>query len=312
MNIFSRFRKLTIWNKIGLVGALASIAGLFVAFVMSNNTKLEGNISTTGSNSPVITSEGDVSYSVNITNKNKTNPDLNKPKFKGLWDGQKAFSLAWPAPRKAEYEDGHEDKLEKDFFISINGIDKRIVLTTYYASDCQACQQLLSIFVFKKVGEYWVMEDESKDFMKVGREGFNEIGDSIEVWHIGPNRFGIVFSIVGWHQGDTFVTKQIYSFISGEIIKVMDALVHVYFSGLEKEEAIKEGYWFENSINLVVDRSKSSFGFFTIDATYLSSNSPKQITVQSMFNGDAYPIDDINTAQQCRGSIERYIERGKC
>ena len=132
MKIYSRFKKLSVWNKVGVIGSIASIAGLLIAFSIPDDEGETNNISTSGNYSPVIKSEGSVSYSVNITNQEKANPDLEKPKYVGRWDSKKAFSLAWPTPRKPQYKDGHEDRFEKDFFISISGIDKRIILTTYY------------------------------------------------------------------------------------------------------------------------------------------------------------------------------------
>ncbi|BBO83303.1 hypothetical protein DSCO28_38690 [Desulfosarcina ovata subsp. sediminis] len=313
MGLLNWFKKMTLLNKIGLIGSVASIVGLVFIFVPPNDSSTP-NTSTSGNYSPVINSKGDVSYSVNIQNEGAKNNDIDngKPNYEGAWNEERAFSLVWPQPRSAEYNSGHGDRVEKGFFISINGTDRRILLTSFYEIDCQGCQQLLSLFVFKKSGNLWVVEDESRDFMKIGREIFNQIADNIEVWHVGPNRFGIVFNIFGWYQGDTYVSKEIYSFIAGELIRVMKARVKIYFSGLEKEEAIREGYWFEKRIDLKIDQTRSNFGFFSILATYSSSSSNKKLTIESTFDGDTYPIVDLSDIDDCPKNIDGFIEAGKC
>lgn len=88
----------------------------------------------------------------------------------------------------------------------------------------------------------------------------------------------------------------------------MTAQVHDWFSGLVKTDAIREGYWFEHTIDLKFDQSANSFGLFDILATYSSSETSKTRTVRVRFDGYKYAVIDLMTLGGCQATMAEFIE----
>ena len=68
MNIFERFKRLTVWNKLGSIGALASIIGVMIALFMENSstpTSSISGVSHTGTGSIFIGINNDSNFIVN-------------------------------------------------------------------------------------------------------------------------------------------------------------------------------------------------------------------------------------------------------
>lgn len=232
------------------------------------------------------------------------------PSFSGTWNEQTAFRVAWPEPRSAELPDGRGDQVERSFFISLQGEDVRILITSISEGECNACQLVLSLFVFRKNEQSWYLAQESRDFVKAGRARFNNITDNIEVWHVGPDRFGLLLSTVGWYQGETTIYRTMYAFISDELVTVLEGSFHEYFSGLIKEEAVEYGMWFEQGVRIDIDRSNSSFGFFDLEVTYFSSDTKKELRRIIRFDGVHYPLLDLSYVASCAGTMKSFIDRG--
>lgn len=225
---------------------------------------------------------------------------------------RKLFQLFGRTQEKQKAKAGMEINLRRVFFIPINGIDYRIIVTSYYGFDCRACQQLLSIFSFKKNENFWVLNNESRDAIEEHGYFNDEIASNIDVINIGPSRFGISFTTESWYQGVSYIQKEIYCFVSGELTKVLDGTFQEFFSGIDKDEAIERGWWFEKRIDLKFINSESNFGLFNIEATYTSSKINKKLTVNYKFDGKIYPVIDLNKIDSCKGGMEYVIETKKC
>lgn len=243
-----------------------------------------------------------------------------KPFFKGNWDENIAFNVAWPTPRFTDDESQTSDKLEKSFFISIQGVDNRIIITSssygiYTEEDkklCTTCRLSLSLFVFQKERDSWVLVNKAIDFMEAGREIFNDVSNSIEVWHVGPERFSIAFKLETLHQGDITKHIMLYSFIANELNLILNEGIHEYFAGLDKKEAIQEGFWFENKIDIKIDKAQSNFGFYDLEIEYSTDKSNKTFKQGIKFDGDKYSFRSLPEMWECKGEIEMFIKSGNC
>lgn len=122
-------------------------------------------------------------------------PQPERPSFGGSWNDRSAFGIAWPEPRSPENPDGTTDTFQKSFFVSIQGVDTRVLLTSRSEGGCQGCQIVLSVFSFEKKNSKWFLVNEARDFTKLGRQTFNNLPEITDVALIGPSRFGITFTV---------------------------------------------------------------------------------------------------------------------
>lgn len=234
------------------------------------------------------------------------------PHFKGNWTDEEAFGTAWRNPRPSENSDVWGDRLERSFFIALQGRDVRVLLTSFSEGGCNACQIVLSIFVFVKKGDEWHLTNDSRDFTKIGRSDFNSSAESIEVFDIGLGRFGIRFETVSWFQGETYKSEKIFTFVADELVEITGGVFHIYFSGIDKKEAIELEWWFEEEISLSFDKAHSSFGLYDIVATYTSSKIPDTRTERYKFDGSRYQITMLDDLNKCNIDITSYIKGSPC
>lgn len=232
------------------------------------------------------------------------NPSLAEDivRFQGRWSTEVAMRLSWPEGSFDLNVD--PPKLEKSFFMSIGGVDHRILLTSLSEGECQGCAAHLSTFVFRKFDGWWQLTEKAIDFSRVGFRGkvhfLSEKGFSdISVVEIGPNRFGIIVPTATWYQGDTFEGMEIYSFIAGELSVVFSGVTHEYFSGIEEEEAREAGIWWMTKIELLLDKSSSRFGFYDMRGSIQSTKSKEELAVLVPFLGEKYSFPGVSKAMEC-------------
>ena len=95
----------------------------------------------------------------NIRSENIEKQNILSIGFQGTWNDKKAFNTVWPEPRKV-FDPTKEwpDRFERSLFLSLQGTDVRILLTSYSMGDCQGCSVVLSVFSFKKELSRWYVD----------------------------------------------------------------------------------------------------------------------------------------------------------
>lgn len=241
---------------------------------------------------------------------------IEKPQFEGRWSVQTALHIATNSyklfdSQETKFESSNETpQLEREFFIPLVDGDARIVVGGVSEGECNACAVRLSLFVFKRAADGWYLDEHAIDLIRVGQNGVMNFGEGLgdlDVWELGPNRFGFVIPIGSWYQGTTSHGYVVYSPIAGEFTKVFEGITHSYFSGYEKDEAIRRGQdWWEEKVEFHFDQSGSSFGFRDIVAHYYAAEStgPSRISeragrVRIRFDGDQYQFPGIGMLNKC-------------
>lgn len=136
------------------------------------------------------------------------------PSFSGEFDVQKALTLlyggsTWNDPALKSHrifkdEDQAYIQAVFDAPYQEQGVEKHIVIATlapYMDYGCHACRTLLGGAAFRKDGESWTIEAQSKILGSALGPGV-DWGDTFELEYIGPDRYGVVYQVNDVHQGD--------------------------------------------------------------------------------------------------------------
>lgn len=239
-------------------------------------------------------------------------PKTWRPSFAGRWSDENALELAWPGAKYdrarfppaegGDVEEGEVPTLVRSFFIPLKQSDVRVILTGLSEGTCNACGVQLSLFAFTQSESRWYLSDEARNFTRDGRQGELNWGkglEGLEVWELGDGRFGFVMPTSAWHQGIEFDGLKIYAFVAGELLQVFAGETHRFFAGLEKEEAIKEGYWEESRFTFKFSDVDSNFGFRDIIGVYQTHEMTKGATIRIRFDGARYPYQDLDALGEC-------------
>ncbi len=219
--IIKKVQKLSFWNKLAAIGSIASIAGLILVFLPTDNENTTNQVPQVAGDKSSQQTSGDNSIQVGIVDGNVIigSPDqqalveAEPVNIEGNWNQQKALDLVLPELTEQQWHSvegfcfGSSCNPEHTFLGEYNllyNIDKEaIILVTSSIntdSSCYACVPSLSFFEFERRPRGWKWTNSDIAVLRWGAWGKVDPSD-VNVLTIGENLYGVVLDGTDFHQG---------------------------------------------------------------------------------------------------------------
>jgi len=213
MNIAIRFRMLTVWNNLSVIGSICSIVGLVFFFVMPDKELRE-------------------------IERIKKSDDIKQ--ILGKWNDLKAWEMTGSLLSEQNIQicpfgpsDYCLDKQQKVGIYNLVYSDKKtnkvLVYKTLNDDHCHACSSTISLFEFEKLEKGWGLIASDVDAFEWGIWGGID-NSKLEVKVLGPNIYGILYNL-GWTMGSSSgVATAIFAKIADKYTKIFHYQTEGYYT----------------------------------------------------------------------------------
>jgi len=290
MSIFQRFSRLSLWNKIGVIGSVASIISLAIFFFWDSGSRLPeveaSNRAGDDSTQIIHQGRGDV-----IINQSPSE-HVEAVDISGRWNPEKAWMIVWGKLNSATTSNPRlfcettlcEPRHSRAGEFSLIYRDRETVLLVTESIDpkldCHACAPFISLFEFEKKSRGWKLVQTDFAAIQWGSWGSLE-ASNLRAKVIGHNIYGIFLENGYTMGGEVQIATSVFSKVADNYRKVLHIMTHLDDSGAIE----KTTDW---SAEIGVKQGSTGFFDLIVTAQRVLENKPLNEKIVFEFDGVQY------------------------